>query len=443
MSATLALAAVSAVMKSLLLRSVGEYGVRSLVGNALAISAVAPDLVPEDAVRLNLHLFRCTPNLGWLPEGEPSRGSDGRRTTNPYLALDLHYLITAHGQVDFQNEVLLGYAMQIFHENRVLDRAVIREALRIPPLGGSANPLITANTTEGMLTALAAAGLADQIEQIKLAPYKCSVDETSQIWSALNTPHRPMAAYTASVVLIRSSKPARQAPPVRSYGVYVEPLHKPVIESVGSAASETAPVTSGSRIRIRGQALASPEVRVAIGATELAPGAPGANLEVTSAEVQVTLPAGLRAGLHSVQIRHLVAVGAPSSLRRGWESNTAGLLLRPTIDRNPGGDPQLVPVPADDQTPRQLRASVSPEVTREQRVFIYLNQIDVAAGAQPNAYAVEAPARGEGTAPTKTLVFPIGEVASGRYLARVQVDGAESPLDFAEGQGYVAPAVSL
>lgn len=444
MSTTLALAAVTAVMKYLLVRSDQQYGVRDFIGGALTVTTVAPDLVPDDQLRLNLFMFRALQNPGWFSQDQPSRGADGERISNPYLALDLHYVITAHGTTEFQNEVLLGYAMQIFHEHPVLARAVIREALRIPPAGsGTTNPLLVGATTEQILTAIAAAGLADQIEQIKLAPCRPSLEETSQIWSTLQTPYRPTASYTASVVLVRSSRSARQAPPVRTYGVLAYPFRQPVIEAVAAAAGDTAPILAESQVQIRGQALRGRHTRVALGATELDPADPALAMQVSDSRITFTLPPATRAGLRSLQVRHPIELGSPPTLRGGTESNVAVFMLQPRIQTDENGDYSIVVIPATSTTARLLRITVTPDVAPEQRVALYLNEINIAAGAQPHAYSIEAVTRPPDSAPTATLEFAIGDVAGGTYLVRVQVDGAESPLDFQEGQGYVAPAVPL
>ena len=75
-----------------------------------------------------------TPNLGWRNEGLPSRDGSGRtRLSNPPLALDLHYLLSAYSGGDLHAEILLGYAMQLLHEIPVLTREAIRTALQRPP----------------------------------------------------------------------------------------------------------------------------------------------------------------------------------------------------------------------------------------------------------------------------------------------------------------------
>jgi Pvc16 N-terminal domain len=443
-STTLALAAVTAVMKYLLIRSDQQYGVRDFIGGALTVTSVAPDRIEDDELRLNLFMFRAMPNPGWAAQDYPSRDASGERISNPYLALDMHYVVTAHGTTEFQNEVLLGYAMQIFHEHPVLARAVIREALRIPDAAsGTTNPLINSETTLQMLTAIAAAGLADQIEQIKLAPYKPSLEEISQVWSALQTSYRPTASYTASVVLVRSSRPARQAPPVRSYGVYVYPFRQPVIETITAAAGDTQPILAGSQVRVGGQALRGTHTRVALGATELNPADAALAMQVSDSAITFTLPPATRAGLQGLQVRHPIEIGSPPTLRGGTESNVAAFMLQPRIQTDASGAYVIAIVPPTTTIPRLLRTTLTPNVAPEQRAMLYLNQINLAAGEQPHAYSIEAITRAAGSSSAPTLEFPISDVAAGRYLVRVQIDGAESPLDFQEGQGYVAPAVTL
>ena len=416
---------------------------RDFVGGALSVTAVAPDRVPDDQVRLNLFLFRALQNPGWFSQDQPSRASDGDRISNPYLALDLHYLVTAHGTRDFQGEVLLGYAMQIFHEHPVLARAVIREALRVPPQGGTPNPLLTGDTTEQVLTAIAAAGLADQIEQIKLAPSRPSLEDTAHVWSSLQTPYRPTASYVASVVLVRSMRPARQAPPVQAYTLLAYPFRQPIIETVTATAGDAVPIVAGTRVQLRGQALRGAYTRVVLGATELDVADAALQMEIADARIAFTLPAATTAGLRSVQVRHLIKIGLPPTLRGGTESNVATFRLLPRIQADEHGAYAIDVVAATTGTPRLLRAKMSPQVAADQRAVLYLNEIDVAAGASPHSYSIEAPPRAGASPPTATLEFPIADVAAGRYLVRVQVDGAESPLDFEEGRGYVAPAVSL
>ena len=80
-------------------------------------------------------MYRVAPNQGLWNAGLPSYSTNGDGQTNPPLALNLHYLLTAYGTADFEAEILLGYAMHILHERPVLDRAAIRRALDTEPAG--------------------------------------------------------------------------------------------------------------------------------------------------------------------------------------------------------------------------------------------------------------------------------------------------------------------
>ena len=122
--------------------------------------------------QLNIFLYHVASNAGWGNTDLPSRDTQGNRMTNPPLALDLFYLLSAYGKSDFDGEILLGYAMQMLHETPVLPRAAIRTAL------GSAAPP----------GPLAASDLADQIEQIKITPQLMNIEEVWKLWTALQAP---------------------------------------------------------------------------------------------------------------------------------------------------------------------------------------------------------------------------------------------------------------
>lgn len=212
MSSPMAIGAVSAVLRNLLDNGMIELG--GSLGTTVLVTAVAPDTIDLDAAddppRLNLFLHQVTPNAGWRNVGLPSRNINGERLSNPPLALDLHFLVTAYGRSDFQAEILLGYAMHLLHERPVLDRAAIRRALDPSPLDISMLP--------PAFQALAASDLADQVEMLKITPSAMSLDEMSKLWSAIQTHYRPSAAYQVSVVLIEATHPAHAALPVLSRG---------------------------------------------------------------------------------------------------------------------------------------------------------------------------------------------------------------------------------
>ncbi len=138
-----------------------------VLGSTITVSLMPPDRVVAtggaEASQLNLFLHQVTPNQGWRNERLPSLDGAGRqRLSNPPLALNLHYLLSAYSSGDLHAEILLGYAMQLLHETPVLSRGAIRTALDpSPPVGAVLPPA---------LRALADSGLEDQVEQIRITP---------------------------------------------------------------------------------------------------------------------------------------------------------------------------------------------------------------------------------------------------------------------------------
>ncbi|NWG22622.1 MAG: DUF4255 domain-containing protein [Chloroflexi bacterium] len=191
MSSALAIASVTAVLKSLLENGLVGEGVNASIGGDTIVSALPPDRITtgsDERPQLNLFLYQVTPHTG-LRSLEAGSGQ-----ITP-LALELHYLLTAYGAQDFHIEILLGYAAQLMHRTPRLRRDAIRGALATLSAAdhGAAPPL----------QALAAFDLDQQIEQIEIRPQYLSGEELSKIWSALQARYRPSLAYKISLVLIR------------------------------------------------------------------------------------------------------------------------------------------------------------------------------------------------------------------------------------------------
>src|SRR6516164_10632549 len=153
MSNALAIPGVTAVLQSFL-NSV--YNNAFSVLGSVSVSAVAPDIVQASlgnsknaAPQVNLFLHQVTPNAAWRNIGLPSLAADGGTVLkNPPLALDLHYLLTAYGTVDWQAEALLGYALLMMHQNPVIARSDITAAFAALS-GGS--PYEPGNPVSGFL----------------------------------------------------------------------------------------------------------------------------------------------------------------------------------------------------------------------------------------------------------------------------------------------------
>ena len=273
MSNALAIAGVSAVLKDLLDSGLIEHQVTDTVGTTVLVSSLAPDMVPiedtNNAVpRLNLFLYQVMLNAAWRNVDLPLRDASGRRVSNPPLALDLHYLLTAYGYAELQAEVLLGYGMLLLHENPVLSRAAIRNALNSRPVSGALLPPV--------YQALRSADLAEQVEMLKITPSAMNGEEMSRLWSALTAHYRPTFAFQVSVVLIERPAPAisplpvltrgRRIPslvpgePEREEGVIVTPGLVPPYPTLESALVDTHATPStlqlGDVVKVRGHHLA-------------------------------------------------------------------------------------------------------------------------------------------------------------------------------------------
>jgi Pvc16 N-terminal domain len=443
MSNALAIAAVSAVLKDLLNNGIINHDLASAVG-AVNVSARAPDLVPtggNDPAQLILFLYRVSYNQGWCNNALPSRDDRGERVSNPPLALDLHYLLIAHGAQEFQAEILLGYAMQLLHENPVLSRDAIRRALAPPaPVSGGVLP--------PAFQALAAADLADQFESIRITPDILGVEELAKIWPTFHTGYRVTTGYQVSVVLIESQKSTRAALPVRKPKLYVLPFARPTI---ASASADVPPgsdmrITVASTLVLSGSDLRGPITRVRVGEGLAPPPA------LTISDTRISLPlagvAGLRAGATGAQVVHDIPMGEPEVAHRGTESNVVAFVLHPTISGTPivNAGSSTVENGVTFFSPT-ITTTINPRVGRKQRVLLLLNEFNPPDTRPARAYSFPAPQDNGIADPdqpdTNSIAFAGRHVAAGTYLVRVLVDGAESLLTTNGSGSYDQPQVTL
>ncbi|HET8927441.1 MAG TPA: DUF4255 domain-containing protein [Microbacterium sp.] len=419
MSGPLAIGGVSAVLRNLLDNGIVEAG--PAVGT-VKVTAVAPDTIKlneqDSEPSLNLFLYRLSPNSGWRNAGLPGFDAAGARTSNPPLALDLHYLLTAYGTAEFEAEILLGYAMSILHDHPVLDRASIRTALQAGVVSGGILP--------PAYQALAAADLADQAAAITVTTEPIDSEEMSRLWSAIQANYRPSVGYLVTVVLIEATRTVSSGPPVltrgdpaandgREPGVFVHPDLLPPLPTVFQVVPpEPQPAaTLGETVRITGAHLDGTAVNVsfshpAIVAPIVVPIVGGND---HSDFLDVTLPpspgadSAWPAGVWTVRVSLV-----PSTEVLPRETNAAPMLLAPVIRF--GGATGAV----RDGVTGAVTATVevSPEVRPGQRAKLALGSGSAVAQPHPTT--------------TDTLVFEYGDVPGGPQWVRVTVDGAESRL---------------
>src|SRR5271163_75633 len=218
MSSALAISGVTAVLQFYL----GNVytGLTPLFGGTVNVTSRAPDLVqthlgPGSSLenQVNLFLHQVTHNAGWRNVELPSMDADGKtRLKNPPLALDLHYLLTVYGSADWQAEALLGYGVMMLHENPVLTRDDIQYALKN----------VSSPSLPNFPAALAASGLAEQIEMIKITPSPLGREEMAWLWTALKADYRPTFPFQVSVVLMQPQLATALAWPVLRRSLQVQ-----------------------------------------------------------------------------------------------------------------------------------------------------------------------------------------------------------------------------
>lgn len=429
MSGPLAIAAVSAVLRDLLqtgmtAMQLGDSLQGSLHGD-VSVSVGAPDRVATQGTgagtQLNVFLYNVARNVGWANLGLPSRDTRGDRIDNPVLGLDLYYLLTAYGMKDYDAEVLLGGAMQVLHDTPGLDRNEIRTAL---------------GTGLNLPKNVEFCGLADQAEAIRITPLPMSTEEIVRLWSAFQSNYRPSVAYLVTVVLMQSAKPTPRPLPVRGRNLYARTFRQPRIDRIERADEPTGAITADATVRVYGANLDVPLSQLLVNGLDLSAG-------VTSrgpSELLFTLmqppgpqwPAGLHPGIAGLQLVVPQAMGTPPVVHAAVESNLLPFLLAPTI--------QVAKVGA------KVRVTSDIAIGKDQRVNLLLNELGAPANRPPHGYSFGAPA-GNGVTgaavETTTIDVPVTGVVAGDYLARVQVDGVESPL-VVDGSGvYATPKVTL
>jgi Pvc16 N-terminal domain len=402
MSNALAIGAVTAIFKNILENTLARPIAASILNqnnnSADKVTVLLPNMTPtnggSDFDRLNLFLYQTSLNTNWRNVGMPSHNSDGDLVNTPPLALDLHYLLTAYSKQSFHSEVLLGFAMQLFHENPILPRDKIRSVLNTFATG-----------SDQTLRALATSELADQIEQIKITPQPMNIEEISKLWAAMQSQYQPTMAYHVSVVLIEQARSVKRALPVRQRQLVAVPQRSIVLTEV-----QPQIVTADSPLTVQGENLTADQTQVLISGTVVTP------TLLNAREFQVTVPTNLEAGIQTLQVKHLIDFGEPSGSRRGFESNVLPFVLRPRIV---GSVTATGTVAAGNV---QIALTLAPAIGSTQKVVLLLNQ-------QGGAMAFSAIAE-KRTATVTQITIPVKTVQPGTYFVRVQVDGAESLLEY-------------
>ena len=409
MSNPYAITAVTAAFSQLLKRVLDEP---TLSGTG--VTNERPSEATEAGRRLNLFLFQVAPNAALRNSDLPYRNAAGEVVSQPVLALNLRYLVTAFGKSDDEMDAqhLLAHAMSIVHDTSILTRAHVRAALgayqTMPELVNS--------------------DLPDEIEPVKLTPLPMSEEDIFRLWSTFQTPYRLSVGYEASLVMLERRRPQRPGLPVRAAHVDAIAPRRPTITGIAPQI-----VTVGQALTLTGHQFAFPGVKVRFAGADQDP------TTLSDGEITVTPPGDLRVGVQTAQVVHFLPYGAAPA-------GGGAPPLRPAAVSNPAAfvrAPQIGNVPAFVKRGASLTVAVAPAIGRTQDAALVLGDRSIPIGPRP------APPTGTETTTSLTFPvpadFPLGPGNTARtYLMRLQVDGVDSPLAVDETTGkYSGPQLEV
>lgn len=421
MSNFLSIATVTEAFRQVLNEAAADSGIAGAVATAVRPTSGSNNGQPGNppTVGVNLYLYQVTPNGSFRNMDAPTRRSDGSLLQPSRSAYDLHYLLTFYGSdTNLEPQRIIGNVLRVLHSVPVLTRKRIESVKMSFPF-------------------LAAANLETEVDTVKLNIIPLSLEELSKIWSVFfQTTYNLSLAFQASVVFIDGKEVSTPALPVLSRNVYVHPFQQPLIEQVLSQKNPAdeplpnQPILVGDILVLRGRQLRGEITRIRIGGQEITPG------EVSESQIKFTLDMppfavqSLRAGVQGVQIVQPLMMGTPPTEHVGKESNVAAFVLLPTVTASAVSVSSHV-VDGVTLCTNDVTLNFIPRVGVNQRVALLLNEFNPPLTRPPFSYRFEVSFTPANPADTSvaSIVTRVAEVAAGDYLVRVQVDGAESPLD--------------
>lgn len=411
------------------LKRILQQAVRIDVPNAI-VTNVRPDAgnskLPE--VGLNLYMYQSTLSLAYRNIDLRNRRPKGDLVKQTQTGLDLYYIISFYGnEEELEPERLMCSTIRTITDNAILSQEMIQETL-----------------SDSGYAFLTDSNLDEQVERVTIVPSTMNVEEMSKILSAYFQPPRALSfVFQASTILLDGAKPGSRALPVRGIATYSTP-NQPRISQIISNAGANQPFMATSKLTIRGTQLdakasdklsqysSDPKIRqqpfdrgqpqVKIGEVQLTPH------NVTEKEIQLDLSYlkieernALRAGVQSLQVVYpILPLRAPSQPKRVVSSNTMPFILCPTVKEM---KVKQLEDYGDGLYSACLQALVDFTVGAKQQVTLVLNE---RSQHNPEAYIFAVNSRSDDTS---ELVFSIRDVKKGEYLARIQIDGAESLLE--------------
>jgi len=401
MSNQLAIAAVTATLRSLLVRGVGIPEVTARPLDNARRSATGH--------QLNLFLYQVLPDAAFRNQDMPRQTKPGE-TGFPVLPLILSYLLTAYSddEDDTSAHRLLGTAMGVLHDHPLLGAAEIQNAT---------SPIADLSTSN----------LHQQIERVRINLEPLSFENMSKLWTTFQTHYRVSASYQVSVVLIESTRPSRTPLPVLKRGeddrgVISQPDVTPPFPVLSSIALPKRQLSAlpGDVISLFGSKLATGTAR--LDSSVVANPPQPATATISDAQLDVTLPNNLAPGYYRISVE----VATPDGI---VPSKELWLPVAPVIT------PPLPLAVARVAGTATITLGSSVNVLLAQRVSLLLGDFEV-----PRTLPVPPPPL---PASTNTFDFVIDTPAGGEFpipinvalLARLRVDGVDSEFIAAPAPG--------
>jgi Pvc16 N-terminal domain len=421
MSNGLAIAAITAVFKNLLEDGLVQNSALSSMGNVL-VTTLPPDQISigvDDQPQLNLFLYQVSQNrnvdLGGRDHSNIARQSSPG-DDNPPLAINLHYLLTAYGNKDFQTEMLLGYVMQLMHQTPILSNDAIRAAL---------NHVATTNRT-GLLSqaieSTSVSALTKQLDQVTITPNLFDTEQMSRLWSLLQSAYRPSIAYEVSMVFIDSHKYSPESGSgvqVLESGSSLQVLDGPSIDKVTASPSTNSKIIAGSSLIIYGKKLSGDvtQIRLNEGKLLLQPQV------IENNRLLFKLPQNLYSGVHQVKVVHQQLYKYHNN--HEVVSNDKTFVLHPTIKvfvQKKSFNIQEK-LSQGDSEGTDLTVQFNPKVGQQQQVILKLTSTTE---SNKEVYTFKVPSRNVDENEIKVLIT---NVPAGSYWVQSEVDGIESCTD--------------
>lgn len=403
MSNHLAVATVTAAIERLL-----QSAVEDAVPGAKAVLD-RPD-TKKTGPLVNVFLYETVSNASLATADLPSRRPDGSLAHRPRAALDLHYLLTFHGnEGELEPQRLYGTVVRAFLSQPVLSRALVEAVVA------------AAGSTPAKHPSLVDSDLAAAEEPCRISPLPLDLEQMSKLWGQFpQTAYLLSSTWSVSPVVVESAEAPLAAAPVLSSTLTVSQVHRPALERVEVAADPTEPLTAGTTWRLLGTQLSGDRTLVRVAGLPLEPQAASA----TELRVDVGPGAQLRAGRVAVEVVHQALVGEPPEARGDVARSVHPVTLHPrvlSVTTAAAGEVQLtsdVPVRRGQRAGLRLLTPATGELVR----------------LLPTV---------ETDADSTEIAFAVPDAPSGTHAVVLTVDAADSPLQRAADGTITGPVVTL